>query len=65
MLPAGSLEAEEPVPPLLSYRQALYQCIIPQAVTHSIAPEDGRNNRPKRVELIGINNKPAIVAGSW
>ena len=36
MLPAGSLEA----------------CIIPQAVTQSSDPEDGRDQRPKHVELI-------------
>jgi hypothetical protein len=30
------------------------------AVIHSSAPEDGRNHRPKHVELIGI-----IVASSW
>ena len=32
-------------------------CIIPQAVTQSSAPEDGQNNFPKHVALIGINNK--------
>ena len=32
-------------------------CIIPQAVTQSSAPEDGQNNCPKHVELIGIINK--------
>ena len=36
-------------------------CIIPQAVTQSSAPEDGRNNRPKHVELIGIINKPLLL----
>ena len=36
-------------------------CIIPQAVTHSLAPEDGRNQRPKHVELIGIINKPLFL----
>jgi len=37
-------------------------CIIPQAVnTQSSAPEDGRNHRPKRVELIGIINKPLLL----
>ena len=25
------------------------------------APEDGRNNRPKHVELIGIINKPLLL----
>ena len=36
-------------------------CIIPQAVTKSSAPEDGRNQRPKHVELIGIINKPLLL----
>jgi len=36
-------------------------CIIPQAVTQSSAPEDGRNHRPKPVELIGIINKPLLL----
>ena len=31
-------------------------CNIP-----SSAPEDGRNNRPKHVELIGIINKPLLL----
>ena len=33
------------------------RCIIPQAETQSGAPEDGRNYRPKHVELIVIINK--------
>ena len=36
-------------------------CIIPQAVTQSNAPEDGRVRRPKHVELIGIINKPLLL----
>ena len=37
-------------------------CIIPQAVrTQSSAPEDGRNHRPKHVELTGITNKPLLL----
>ena len=38
-------------------------CIIPQAVcnTQSSAPEDGRNHRPKHVELIGIINQPLLL----
>jgi len=31
----------------------------------SSAPEDGRNYRPKHVELIEIINKIIIVASSW
>ena len=37
------------------------RCIIPQ----SSAPEDGRNYRPKHVELIEIINKSLFVASSW
>jgi len=29
--------------------------------TQSSAPEDGGNNRPKHVELIGIINKPLLL----
>ena len=29
--------------------------------TQSSAPEDGRNYRPKHVELIGISNKPLLL----
>ena len=37
------------------------RCIIPQAVNTVCAPEDGRNYRPKHVELIGIMNKPLLL----
>jgi len=33
--------------------------------TQSSAPEDGRNYRPKHVELIEIINKIFIVASIW
>jgi hypothetical protein len=33
-------------------------------ITQSNAPEDGQNNCPKHVEIIGIINK-VIVASSW
>ena len=36
-------------------------CIIPQAVIQSSAPEDGKNNYPKHVELTGIINKPLLL----
>ena len=29
--------------------------------TQSSAPEDGRNHRPKHIELIGIINKPLLL----
>ena len=37
------------------------RCIIPQAVHTVCAPEDGRNYRPKPVELIGIINKSLLL----
>ena len=37
------------------------RCLIPQAVTHYSAPEDGQNNFPKHVELTGIINKPLFL----
>ena len=36
-------------------------CIIPQAVTQSSAPEDGKNNFGKHVDLTGIINKPLLL----
>ena len=36
-------------------------CIIPKAVTQSSAPENGQNNCPKHVELIGIINKLLLL----
>ena len=62
MLPAGSLEAEECQ--FLRFQATVWQhrgCIIPQAVTQSGAPEDGRNYRPKHVETIGIINKLLLL----
>jgi hypothetical protein len=45
MLPAGSLEAEE----------------LRFEATGSSDPEDGRDKRPKYVELIGIINKSLLL----
>jgi len=45
MLPAGSIVS------------VLYHKLY----TQSSAPEDGRNYRPKHVELIGIINKPLLL----
>ena len=60
MLPAGSLEAEEiPLPgnrPATSWVHYTTSCN-----TQSSAPEDGRYQRPKHVELIGIINKPLLL----
>ena len=36
-------------------------CITPQAVNTVCVPEDGRNYRPKHVELIGIINKLLLL----
>ena len=56
-MPAGSLEAELP-----GYRQALQLMHYTTSCnTQSSAPEDGRDHRPKKVELIGINNKPLLL----
>ena len=37
------------------------RCIVPKAVTQSSVPEDGRNYRPKQVELIEIINKSLLL----
>jgi hypothetical protein len=57
MLPAGSLEA-----PLPGYRPATsWVHYTTSCNTESSAPEDGRNQRPKHVELIGIINKSLLL----
>ena len=57
MLPAGSLEA-----PLPGYRPATsWMLYTTSCNTQSSAPEDGRNYRPKHVELIGIINKSLLL----
>jgi hypothetical protein len=59
MLPAGSLEAEE-----ICFLATGWQhrgWIIPQAITQSSAPEDGRDHRSNHVGLIGIINKPLLL----
>ena len=61
MLPAFSLEAEA-VPPLPGYRPATSWFYYTTSCNiQSSAPEDGRNNRPKLVELIVIINKPLLL----
>jgi len=65
MLPAGSLEAEEltlSVHLLPGYCPAKYwvHCTT-SCNTQSSAPEDGRVQRPKHVELIGFINKPLLL----
>ena len=49
-------------PPIFRSTRLCYSgCIIPQAITQSIATEDGWDYRPKHVELIGIINKPLLL----
>ena len=50
------------VTPLPGYRPALQwvHCTT-SCNTESSAPEDGRDHRPKHVELIGIINKPLLL----
>ena len=62
MSPAGSLEAEE----LSSSASRLPDGIIPVHYTtncnkQSSAPEDGRDQRLKHTELIGVINKPLLL----
>ena len=56
VMPAGSLEAEELHSSASRLPKATTNCN-----TQSSAPEVGRNNRPKHVELIGIINKPLLL----
>ena len=59
MLPAGSLEVEELRFQITSRQHRGF--IIPQAVTQSSTPDDGRDQRPKHFELIGIINKALLL----
>ena len=57
VLPAGSLEAEFPrYRPATSWVNYTISCN-----TQSSAPEDGRNYRPKHLELIEIINKLLLL----
>ena len=57
MLPAGSLEA-----PLPGYWPATSRVHYTTSCnTQSSAPEDGRDQRTKHVELTGIINKPLLL----
>ena len=50
------------VPPLPGYRPATsWVHYTTNCNTQSSAPEDGQNNCPKHVELIGIINKPLLL----
>jgi len=46
-------------------QQAASSVLYTTSCKQSNAPEDGRNYRPKHVELIGIVNEIIIVASSW
>ena len=46
-------------------QQAASSVLYTRSCKQSNAPEDGRNYRPKHVELIGIVNEIIIVASSW
>ena len=51
---------------LPGHQQAASSVLYTTSCKHSLsAPEDGRNYRPKHVELIHIVNKIIIVASSW
>ena len=57
MLPTDSMEAPLPV-----YRLATaWVHYTTSCNTQSSAPEDGQNDFPKHVELIGIINKPLLL----
>ena len=56
MLPNGSLEV-----PLPGYRPASWVHYTASCNTQSSAPEDGQNNFPKHVVLIGIINEPLLL----
>ena len=63
MLPAGSLDVEEmEIPPLSGHRpETSWVHYTTSCNTQPSAPEDGRDQRPKHVELIGISNKPLLL----
>ena len=66
-LPAGDMGEVELVPPFPPHscsQQAASLVHYTTSCKHSVA-EDGRNYRPKHVELIEIINKTIIVASSW
>ena len=62
MLPSGTLEVEELVPPLPGYRPATsWVHYTTSCNTQSSAAGDGRNHHPKHVELIGSINKRLLL----
>jgi len=63
MLSAGKLdEVELKIPPHPAYHPAAFVGVLYHKLwTQSSAPDDGRNYRPKHVEIIGIINKPLLL----
>ena len=60
VLPAGSLEGVEIR--FTGYRPATsWVHYTTNYNTQSSAPEDGRDHRPKHLELVGIINKPLLL----
>ena len=53
------------VPPHPGHQQAASLVLYTISCKQSSAPEDGRNYRPKHVELTEIINKIITVASSW
>jgi len=51
--------------PCAGHQQAASSVLYTTSCKQSSAPEDGRNYRPKHVEVIEIINKIIIVAFSW
>ena len=65
MLPAGDQDGVELTLHLILVTSRQHRrCFITQAVNTVWCSEDGRNYRPKHVELIEIVNKIIIVASS-
>jgi len=64
-LPAVDQDELELVPPHPGHQQAASLMLYTTSCKQSSAPEDGRNYRPKLVEVIEIINKIIIVASSW
>ena len=62
ILPAGDKDEVQRHP---DHQQAASSMLYTTSCKQSSAPEDGRNYRPKHVELIEIIYKIFIVASSW
>ena len=60
-MPAGSLKAEEINFQVYRLPATLWVPYTTSCNTQSSAPEDGRDHRPKYIDLIGIFNKPLLL----